>query len=338
MAREIGSYQSSLILKDCENHFFDYDYEWFISGRSALDFIIKDIKSRKKIKKAALPSWCCDSMIEPFIRNDFEVIFYPVIFENDQLTKKTDVEADVLLYIDYFGFEHTEQIDFDGVVINDITQSVFSSDKYLGDYCFCSLRKWEGFKTAGLAFADNGFSIINKYQENPDYFKLVEEAMNEKEGYLNYRTDNKEYYKKFVDAEENLSSLYEYTSSKKDILDSKHLDIEYLKRRRKRNAEILLEAIKEYAIFKEVKDNDCPLYVPIIVPEGKKEELRKSLISNDIYCPTHWQKTALHKLDSDEEFIYENELSLICDQRYDEEDMYKFSNCLKAYFKEQFNA
>ena len=39
--KEIGSDFYSLELQEEENHFFDNDIEWFISGRAALDFILK---------------------------------------------------------------------------------------------------------------------------------------------------------------------------------------------------------------------------------------------------------------------------------------------------------
>ena len=37
-----------------------------LSGRTAIDYIIKDIKTYKELKKVILPSYCCYSMIEPF--------------------------------------------------------------------------------------------------------------------------------------------------------------------------------------------------------------------------------------------------------------------------------
>ena len=43
--------------------------ELFLSGRTALDAIIKDILSEYRIESALLPSYCCHTMIEPFIRN-----------------------------------------------------------------------------------------------------------------------------------------------------------------------------------------------------------------------------------------------------------------------------
>ena len=68
----------------------------------------------------------------------------------------------------------------------------------------------------------------------------------------------------------------------------------------------------EFVFLKE--DMDCPLFVPIITK--KRNEIRQFLTDNKIYCPVHWPKPA-----GCESNLYDTELSLICDQRYSEEDM-----------------
>lgn len=332
MPKEIGSYQSNIVLQDTNNGFFDDDLAWFISGRSALDFIINDIKSKREIKKAALPSWCCDSMISPFVRNGIDVVFYDVTIKDGKLIKKIDIDADVLLNIDYFGFEHNE-ISSPGIVISDITHSVFTEKDVRSDYTFCSLRKWAGFVTAGFAWAKNGFSIIAEKGINKEYVDIRKKAMNEKEDYLANISSSKDYYSTFVKTEEQLDSLFGYLGTSEDINDAKYLNVDFLVNRRKENARVLLDEFKDLAIFKEVKDNDCPLYFPIIVPNGEKEELRKYLVSKNIYCPTHWQLTDLHNISEDARYIYENELSLICDQRYSTEDMKFLVNEIKGFYK-----
>lgn len=333
MRREIGSYQSSILFQEENNNYFNNDLKWFVSGRAALDFIIKDIKNRIDFKTVALPSWCCDSMIDPFVRNGIEVKFYPILYKDNRLIKDINIKADALLYLDYFGFEHTN-IEFDGIVINDITHSVFTDIDNISDYTFCSLRKWAGFKTCGYAYSKNGFSIEYKDRLNEEYNSLRKQAMEEKEAYLSEEINNKDYYQKFVKAEEDLYELYDYASFKQDIDDAYHFDINKTKQIRIDNTRKLLETVKEYAMFKQVNDNDCPLYLPIIVPNGKKEELRRYLIKHDIYCPTHWALTNLHKLTDEERYIYDNELSLICDQRYNREDMKYMCKHIKEFFKE----
>ena len=52
-----------------------------LSGRTALGIIIKDILKVRKIRNAYLPAYCCDSMIDPFIRNGIDVKLYDIDFD-----------------------------------------------------------------------------------------------------------------------------------------------------------------------------------------------------------------------------------------------------------------
>ena len=76
------------------------------------------------------------------------------------------------------------------------------------------------------------------------------------------------------------------------------------------------------------------MFVPILVPDGKRDELRRYLIKHEMYCPVHWPVSMYHKLDKRAEIIYKNELSLVCDQRYTEEDMQRMVETIKDFWKE----
>ena len=77
--QEIGSEFWDIPLSTSENSVFGDDTAWFLSGRSALEAIIADIKKQRNVRRAWLPSWCCDSMILPFVKNEINVQFYPTI-------------------------------------------------------------------------------------------------------------------------------------------------------------------------------------------------------------------------------------------------------------------
>ena len=76
------------------------------------------------------------------------------------------------------------------------------------------------------------------------------------------------------------------------------------------------------------------MFVPIFVPKNRRNELKQYLINNEIYCPIHWPVSKFHQLDDKTQYIYENELSLVCDQRYIEEDMYRMVKTIKQFWKE----
>ena len=158
MISEIGSEFWNVPVCNSENKLFPDNTTWYLSGRAALRAIITDIKNKIDFKRVALPSWCCDSMITPFLEERIEVEFYSVYFENGTFKKEFSniSKCDAILLMDYFGFKRNFDISFDGIIINDITHSVFCGEFSDADYTFGSLRKWAGFYTGGFAFSRTG--------------------------------------------------------------------------------------------------------------------------------------------------------------------------------------
>ena len=111
--KEIGSeFYKNPFIKDKNEEkkiVFDNKERGFLCGRTALEYIIRDAKKSYGIKYALLPSYCCHTMIEPFIRNAVSVRFYSVIIENEQirciLPERKDNE--VLYITPYFGMSNT---------------------------------------------------------------------------------------------------------------------------------------------------------------------------------------------------------------------------------------
>ena len=59
------------------------------------------------------------------------------------------------------------------------------------------------------------------------------------------------------------------------------MDINAIKERRRKNAKMLYDNLKNTKItfaFKELKDIDCPLFVPILLRQEERENVRKYLI------------------------------------------------------------
>lgn len=92
-----------------------------------------------------------------------------------------------------------------------------------------------------------------------------------------------------------------------------------------------MKSISDIALFPELSENDCPLFVPIIIEQ--RDELKKMLISKGVYCPVHWPISKYHVLTEGTREIYEKELSIIYDQRYSIEDMKKICCLIKEYMK-----
>lgn len=337
MMREIGSEFWDIPLTQTDNALFPKSTQWFLSGRSALQAILKELNHCHTV---AMPSWCCDSMVKPFIDAGLKVRFYPVTF-NANLVQCVNLECDVLFLMDYFGYTGAQPDlkGYNGVIIRDVTHSLFSNDYSDADYYFGSLRKWGGFWTGGYAWTKDGhqFKTLKKenFTKDHGYIALREKAMQSKCEYINARGGaDKSYLAIFNEAEDVLETIDIVPAADRDVNAALKLNVAFIKMRRRKNAEILRGAFPDWLVFPELKDSDCPMFVPVLVPDGKRNELRRFLIKNEIYCPVHWPVSEYHKLDERTEKIYTDELSLVCDQRYTEEDMNRMVSIIKAFFKE----
>lgn len=324
--REIGSEFWDVPTLDRENGFFPNDAQWFLSGRAALAAIVAELDGCHSV---AVPSWCCESMIKPFADAGFAVSFYPAAGRTERLSVP---DADVLLVMDYFGVSgHSAVPDgYQGVVVRDLTHSLFSGRYDDAAYSFGSLRKWCGFWTGGFAF---GLRRNHGGESNESYTALRREAMERKAAYIAGQTDSKKYLDLFARAERRLEDSGPVRGALRDVELAKHLDIDLIRGRRMENAAILLDAFRDLAVFPEPGARDCPLFVPIRVPDGKRDALRRYLIDRQIYCPVHWPLSAFHAPDPPTAELYSQELSLVCDQRYTARDMRRIIDAVHAFWR-----
>lgn len=335
MRREIGS-EFWKVETEKENNFFPDETIWFSSGRTALRAIIKDIRINHKVKTVSLPSWCCDSMIIPFVEEGLDVLFYPVYFENGKLKQDINKDTDIIFVMDYFGYSSDLTVEnVKKIVIRDLTHSVFSKKYDDADYYFGSLRKWTGIYTGGFALKNGSWNINLDFSATDNcYISLRKQGMKQKAKYMLGEYENKDFLKIFHEAEVYLDTTKDITVGySEDILKSKTLDINLIRKKRQENAKFLLENIKFdkniQPIFTEFKNGDVPLFVPILVND--RNQLRKKLIDSSIYCPVHWGVSIHHDLNQVENYIYNHEISIVCDQRYDIDDMQRICDVINEW-------
>lgn len=308
MVSEIGSEFWNVPTCQERNDVFPEHTKWFLAGRTALKYIIWDCG----IKSVSIPEWCCESMIAPFIEADVQVIFY---------SEKPSVNTDAVFIIDYFGYTvHNHVPDgYVGIVIRDMTHSIFSASYEDADYYFGSLRKWAGFWTGGFAWGNwKKAEVIAPCDEH--YVFLRRTAMEAKEIYIAGKTNRKGFLELFKEADIYLKTCGVCSAEERDVESAKFFDWVTVKTIRRANAKILLNYFE--GLF-QLKENDCPLFVPINV--NNRDRLRAYLIRNKIYCPVHWPKNDHNG----------TELSLICDQRYGEEDMLRICRTIDNFQKEE---
>lgn len=320
------------------------DRQYYVSGRTALDAIIADAQLEREIRTARLPSYCCHTMIEPFIKRGIDVSFYPVTVGDGALNIRADAEGDITLMLDYFGFagfapECATAPDSaaGNTLIWDCTQTLLCKDAgaHCCDYMFASFRKWGAVSGAAVAIKRNGAFAQAPAKRHGDYIALRERAYELKRDYICGRTDDKtEYLDLFKRAESLLERDYTGYAADADALECAS-GLIAARDIRRQNASALMEGIAKSSlvtpIYSEIKDCDAPLFVPIIVKNGLRDRLRQYLTDNGVYCPCHWPLSPLHSVSPDERALYDGELSLICDQRYTQSDMQREAELIMEF-------
>lgn len=313
-------------------HVFPETTQWFLAGRSALQAVIQELKG---VRSVSLPSWCCRSMIKPFADAGYTVRFYPVFFDGG-LKQEIAFDSDVLLLMDYFGYtgQPPNLEGYTGIVIRDVTHSLFSSPYADADYSFGSLRKWCGVWTGGYAWSKDGHRVLPRASDDRGYASLREKAMQLKTSYIHGRgVRDKGYLQLFEQAEDQLEKAGIVAAADRDVWAAQRIDGARIREARRKNAAVLIEAFPDWRILSDMKETDCPLFVPVLIPAGKRDGLRRFLAQHEIYCPVHWPLSEYHRLDQKTAWFYQTELSLVCDQRYTERDMYRMVETIKQFME-----
>ena len=321
------------------------------SGRSAQSLIIEcaGIKNRR----ALLPAYTCQHIVEPFVWTGWEVNYYDIqkdlTIELESLKAGIEKAPGCIIVQSYYGFNTTKQANplfkqaqtAGTIIIEDITHSFLSgwSPGYKeADYQFCSLRKWTGLTDGGyaLSLCKSTFKTLQVEMESFVRDRFNARSMKRRyiaEGDPKYK---EEYRKLFKRAEDLLDGdIGVYSMSEAAKTDFRHIDFDFIKKKRQENYNYLLRTIaSDYVkpIFGELIDDTCPIMLPVYI-DKKRSELHQRLIDNQIYCPIHWpapiQLTPEAKASSYS--IYNNIMAIPCDQRYGIEDMRRIVDILNMF-------
>lgn len=317
------------------------------SGRNALNYFLNNVYEGEK--KVFLPSYTCDTCINPFVEHNFDVSYYLL---NQDLTPNVDSFFNLfqnsssggIIYLQsYFGFDTlkslrkniNEKAD-DFTFIEDITHSWLSSfSKTNSEYFICSFRKWLEIPDGGAIFSnfdlkENMYAFPENEVEVNDY----KEASIKKQMWLsgNPTITKNDFYPLFKKTASAFSDqkLYKISNFSRLIIENTNFDI--IKEKRVNNCKYLIEHINNpnvVKIFDCVSNDEIPLYYPVYIKDDKRKDFQNYLMSNDIYCPIHWPKSELVKSFNCE--IYDNILSLVCDQRYGLDDMKRMVDVINEY-------
>lgn len=364
---EIGSeywkYDGKLDKNNTDFWNFGRDNKFLLSGRSAIFYVLKNILEKKNVKKVYFPSYSCTSMIQAFEDLGIQIVYYDVYYnEGLKYNINLDEECDIFFAMNYFGYSESNMEKYikyfkekDIIIIEDITHSILSQKKFsnYSDYLIASLRKWFPISSGGLAVCVNkNFEI--ELPENTNIYMVNEKklAMKNKSEYIkniniqkdisnfgneiqektksNLKNAKQEFLNQYAESGKVLEEDYQdYCIDKESLEILMGIDLQEIINKRKENVELIYKELKEKSnikfLFNRYNKNDCLLFVPIILENKIRNNLRRYLIDNKIYLPVHWPLN--DKINN----IFDNELSLICDQRYNKDEISYYLNFIKKY-------
>ena len=328
------------------------DYVWLSSGRSAIKYVLKTIEERHPNikKKAVLPSFTCQTVIQPFLELGYEADYYPVdknlrVSSAAILQKVAEDEATVVLFHRYFGYDTIDtQIDslcdelrkLGKYTIEDCTQSLYSDIPRADvDFFVGSLRKWMGMPDGGFAVCRNGIFENKPHISDELLEKSKLEAFHTKYSYLFENKGNKDEMLAMYRKAEGILDLQDeiFAISPISTKIQANINKSYLIRKRIENYNILRENFKNciHLLFSSIPQREVPLYFPIFV--DKRPQLQKYLIENAIYAPIVWPKSGLQSIICDgAENAYNHLLCIPIDQRYDTDDMYRIVEVINKFY------
>lgn len=308
-----------------ENYFEDSTVLTLL-GREAISCIIEDISVVTKIKRILFPNYYCKSMIEPFKNRGIDVYFYPASFDRTVKINLNDYpRVDAVFIIQYFGFHQAIELlnKRNEVVIEDITHSFFLKCpcQQYSDYLTGSVRKWMPLSVGVAVKMDGMFHTSKPFTQFNEYIDLITRARALKSSYYLCPQENckSEYLSMFQESHTLIETNAMIHQGESDVF---CCNPEELISKRRENAQFIIEQIREWnsdlLYFDALQDEDVPLFVPIKIPSKFRSTVRQHMIHNKVYLPIHWPKSDESTSDNS---YFEEEISLVCDQRYEIEDM-----------------
>jgi len=321
------------------------------SCRTGIGLVLDSLFNDRKV--ALLPSFTCESVLDPFLKRGYAVHPYRIekslhINLDSFIEDIRRVNPSVVLIHPYFGFDTTSEIESaiqelraEGVIfIEDMTQSMFSSFTPLRvNYYVGSIRKW-------MPIPDGAFTtaINHNTEEDTELVEAKLKALKEKGDWiLNGKGDKETFRQDFVKAERILDSrtiAYSMSSVSRELYD--RTDIQEMRKQRFDNYFFLqyyltskLDLYEHLEPILQIQNNKvCPFHYCVYVKEGRKE-LQQYLASKDIYATIIWGCPDEFKSEIDEtaKYIYDHILCFHVDQRYSEKDMDRIINELQNYYQ-----
>lgn len=290
------------------------DYSFYSSGRAALKDLLKSINPLHPI---LLPSYLCESILQPIKELNLKYEFYKIDEEIkidiDHLFKRLKSQKySLILCIDYFGhidlnqYRLIRRMNKDILIIEDCTHlsfipAILKQYQYEGDYVFGSLRKILPIADGGFVYK-TGKSNNHNYSSLPDnVFLLKYAAKIMRYANLNaevFDEDLERIYLKYFEKSESLLNaeikIHDMSEISKALINN--MDFKEIAMKRRRNYCTLQrlfqnsEKVTSYfnVLIKALNPGDMPYMFPVTLKNLDRNDLRKKLKDNKIYTSVIW--------------------------------------------------
>lgn len=316
-----------------------------MSGRCALYVCLLDIGERDG-KVAYVPAYTCETVLASYLKAGWNLRYYDV---DPQLLRPRFQEKDlegvtVLALCGYYGFPtydpaFVEKAKRRGIVIlEDTTHTPFSVDP-LADYAAGSLRKWMGIACGGVAYKRDGDFHVSLKKADEEHLRGRYQAMEYRRMALQSGDDvwNEKASQEFWDTEMRLRRMFDAYGSDEESVDIiRHYDFAFMREKRRRNYQVLLDALKPSPAYRPVFPTLRPFDVPshFSCYAEDREKMVDHLACHGVKSTVYWPLPPM--LEHPERYpgaqwIREHILSIQMDQRYGDNDMLALAEILNGY-------
>lgn len=337
---DLSSKEDNLI-----NRLKGFQTVYYNSGRSAIRGVLRQIKG----KRALLPAYICQSVIQAFEQENYSIDFYNIntdfSLDIDDMKTKCTSDIDVFFVMHYYGIlqHHNDLTTIRNLcsmlsitIFEDTTHSVLTKVQTIGDYCVASLRKWFALPDSGVAYSLSQKIDAVPSSKEMSFANARIAGMFLKGLYLNRLTDCNETYRKLFHKAEKLideeSEIFAISDFSKELV--KVFDARNGAQKRKENGLFLHKNINNSfvkLVFQELNMDICPFIYPLYIEN--RDQFRSYLNQNKIYCPVHWPIEDKRLLEYDAvRYISEHIISIPIDQRYGVSDMEYICSIINGYY------
>jgi hypothetical protein len=299
------------------------------SGRAALAVALAGLAPRR----VWLPAYVCESVLDG-VGPGPELRFYPV---GESLTA-SDVEGaspgDVVILVDYFGWPSPPGLVASlraagAVVVEDACQALLSAGVGIeADAWIASPRKFVGVPDGGLLWPVPEGATAEAGPPPGNWWVQALEACVARRAFDQGGGD-RAWFATFREAEAGVPTAPHAMSELTRVVLSHAIDARAIAAQRRSNYECLYAELADLSLMGSLPDEVVPLGFPICVSD--RDRIRSALFERNVFPPVHWPvPDAVPR-----EFVAERRLAarvmtLPCDQRYDEDDMMRVAQMVRA--------